>query len=58
MRLAPENPLALTDLAICYLDGLGVERDRRKGAELLDKAGQKGFAPAKEMLARLNQAKP
>jgi tetratricopeptide (TPR) repeat protein len=58
VRLAPENPLALTDLATCYLDGLGVEKDRKKGVELLDKAAQKGFPPAKDMLARINQAKP
>jgi len=58
VRLAPENAFALTDLATCYLDGLGVEKDRKKGAELLDKAAQKGFAPAKEMLARLNPARP
>jgi tetratricopeptide (TPR) repeat protein len=58
VRLAPENAFALTDLAICYLDGLGIEKDRKRGAELLDKAAQKGFAPAREMLNRLNQTKP
>ncbi len=58
VRLAPENPLALTDLAICYLDGLGVEQDPKLGSELLGKAAQKGFPLAKEMLARINQAKP
>ncbi len=58
VQLAPDNPLALTDLATCYLDGLGVEKDPKRAAELLSKAAQKGFPPAKEMLTRLNQGKP
>jgi tetratricopeptide (TPR) repeat protein len=58
VRLAPGNPLALTDLATCYLDGLGVKKDVERGAELLAKAAQTGFPPAKELLTRLNQRKP
>jgi tetratricopeptide (TPR) repeat protein len=58
VQLAPDNPLALTDLATCYLDGLGGEKDPKRAAELLSKAAQKGFPPAKEMLSRLNQGKP
>lgn len=58
VQLAPDNPLALTDLGACYLDGLGLEKDPKRAAELLNKAAQKGFPPAKEMLTRLNQGKP
>jgi tetratricopeptide (TPR) repeat protein len=58
VQLAPDNPLALTDLATCYLDGLGIEKDPKRAAELLSKAAEKGFPPAQEMLTRLNQAKP
>ena len=57
VQLAPDNPLALTDLGACYLDGLGLEKDPKRAAELLSKAAQKGFPPAKEMLTRLNQGK-
>jgi tetratricopeptide (TPR) repeat protein len=58
VRLAPDNPFALTDLASCYFMGLGVGKDQTRAAELLDKAAQMGFPPAKELLARLNQGKP
>lgn len=58
VELAPDNPLALTDLATCYLDGLGVQKDTKRGGELLSKAAQTGFPPAKEMLARFNRGKP
>ena len=58
VQLAPDNPLALTDLATCYLNGLGGEKDPKRAAELLGKAAQKGFPPAKQMLTRLNQGKP
>jgi tetratricopeptide (TPR) repeat protein len=58
VRLAPDNPFALTDLASCYFMGLGVRKDRTRAAELLGKAAQMGFPPAKELLARLNLAKP
>jgi tetratricopeptide (TPR) repeat protein len=58
VRLAPDNPFALTDLASCYFMGLGVGKDRTRAAELLGKAAQMGFPPAKELLARLNLGKP
>ena len=57
VQLAADNPLALTDLATCYLDGLGLEKDPKRAAELLSKAAQKGFPPAQQMLTRLNQGK-
>jgi tetratricopeptide (TPR) repeat protein len=57
VQLAPDNPLALTDLATCYLDGRGLEKDPKRAAELLSKAAEKGFPPAKQMLTRLNQGK-
>jgi len=58
VRLAPDNAFALTDLASCYFSGLGVGKDQTRAVELLDKAAQMGFPPAKELLVRLHQAKP
>jgi tetratricopeptide (TPR) repeat protein len=58
VRLAPDNPFALTDLASCYFMGLGVGKDRTRATELLGKAAQMGFPPAKELLTRLNQGTP
>jgi tetratricopeptide (TPR) repeat protein len=58
VRLAPNNPFALTDLASCYFSGLGVGKDQTRALELLEKAANMGFPPAKELLARIHQAKP
>jgi tetratricopeptide (TPR) repeat protein len=58
VRLTPDNALAITDLAIAYLDGLGVAKDKKRAAELLDRAAKLGFAPAKQMLERVNAGKP
>jgi tetratricopeptide (TPR) repeat protein len=58
VRLDPNTPIAATDLALCYMQGLGVAKNEQRAAELLSKAAKAGFPPAAEMLARLNQGKP
>jgi TPR repeat protein len=40
------NPEAQTNLGICYLDGVGVEQDYVKAAELFSLAAEQGYAEA------------
>lgn len=54
---ANENhPLALYDLSICYLNGIGVTADRNKGKEYLNKSAALDYQPAKDELEKLKQS--
>jgi TPR repeat protein len=41
------------NLALLYLDGAGVQCDRKKAAALLESASKKGLQAAKELLSQL-----
>jgi hypothetical protein len=49
-------PVAQWDLGMIYYRGYGVSRDRATARAWLQKAAARGYAPANEMLARLDAA--
>lgn len=49
----PREPLHRYLLGLAYLHGIDTETDRRRGAELIRQAAQKGLLAAKEKLAQM-----
>ena len=48
------NPLSQYNVALCYYNGKGVEKDIDKAKEYLEKACERGFAPACELLKKIS----
>lgn len=48
------NPLSQYNVALCYYNGKGVEKDINKAKEYLEKACERGFAPACELLKKIS----
>ena len=45
------DPLALNNLGVLFLNGIGLKQDENRGAELCKKACEQGYAPAQNNLA-------
>ena len=45
------NTVAMTNLAFCYLNGRGIDVDKREAAEWARQAAERGHAPGQVMLA-------
>ena len=58
-KLAKQGNLeSITRLGVMYERGEGVTKDRKKAKELYQYAADKGYKPAKELLANINSNKP
>jgi len=58
-KLAKQGNLeSITRLGIMYERGEGVKKDRKKAKELYQYAADKGYKPAKELLANINSGHP
>lgn len=56
-RVAIENgsPIAEYNLGLLYMDGVGVERDYKKGFSLLKSASDKGLKEAREAIKKVSE---